>query len=168
MSEYAGSGAQEPVLWFKQTIGNACGLIGLLHSISNGGAAEFILPGSHLDKLLKDATPLEPTARADLLYNSGVLESAHRAAAQLGDSKTPRPEEPVDLHYICFVKAADGHLWELNGGMKGPVDRGVLEPNEDALSERALQLGLKSLLNLKTKSIKDLRFRIVVLALNVN
>ena len=41
-SEYEGFGPQEEVVWFKQTIGNACGLIGLLHGASNGPAKEFI------------------------------------------------------------------------------------------------------------------------------
>ena len=37
-SDYSGSGVAEPVIWYKQTIGNACGLIGLLHGVSNGPA----------------------------------------------------------------------------------------------------------------------------------
>ena len=41
-SEYTASGPQEPVLWFKQTIGNACGLYGLLHAVCNGINREFI------------------------------------------------------------------------------------------------------------------------------
>lgn len=40
--EYQGSGPQEEVIWYKQTIGNACGLIGLLHSVSNGSAKKLI------------------------------------------------------------------------------------------------------------------------------
>jgi len=40
--EYSGSGPDEPVIWYKQTIGNACGLIGLLHGVSNGPAKSFI------------------------------------------------------------------------------------------------------------------------------
>lgn len=40
--EYEGSGNSEPVVWYKQTIGNACGLIGLLHGVSNGVAASYI------------------------------------------------------------------------------------------------------------------------------
>lgn len=36
--EYSGHGAEEEVIWYKQTIGNACGLIGLLHGVSNGAA----------------------------------------------------------------------------------------------------------------------------------
>jgi ubiquitin carboxyl-terminal hydrolase L3 len=38
---YEGKGA-EPVIWYKQTIRNACGLIGLLHAVSNGNSRNFI------------------------------------------------------------------------------------------------------------------------------
>lgn len=41
-AEYEGKGAEEPVLWYKQTIRNACGLIGLLHAVSNGNSRDFI------------------------------------------------------------------------------------------------------------------------------
>ena len=37
-AEYQGHGPEEEVIWYKQTIGNACGLIGLLHAVSNGSA----------------------------------------------------------------------------------------------------------------------------------
>ena len=40
--EYTGSGPNEEMLWFRQTIGNACGMMGLLHSACNGGAKELI------------------------------------------------------------------------------------------------------------------------------
>jgi hypothetical protein len=36
--EYHGHGDAEEVVWYKQTIANACGLIGLLHGVSNGTA----------------------------------------------------------------------------------------------------------------------------------
>lgn len=39
---YSGNGQGEPVIWYKQTIGNACGLIGLLHAVSNGPARSNI------------------------------------------------------------------------------------------------------------------------------
>jgi ubiquitin carboxyl-terminal hydrolase L3 len=41
-SEYDGKGGEEPVIWYKQTIKNACGLIGVLHAVSNGTAKDFI------------------------------------------------------------------------------------------------------------------------------
>jgi ubiquitin carboxyl-terminal hydrolase L3 len=40
--EYDGKGEGEPVIWYKQTIRNACGLIGILHAVSNGSAKAFI------------------------------------------------------------------------------------------------------------------------------
>ena len=40
--DYEGFGEGEEVLWFRQTIGNACGLIGLLHGVGNGEARKSI------------------------------------------------------------------------------------------------------------------------------
>ncbi len=42
LSEYAGHGPGEPVVWIRQTIRNACGLMGLLHASLNGPARDFI------------------------------------------------------------------------------------------------------------------------------
>lgn len=42
LPEYAGKGDGEPVVWFRQTIRNACGLMGLLHATANGPAREFV------------------------------------------------------------------------------------------------------------------------------
>ena len=36
------SGTADDVVWFKQTIHNACGLYGLLHAVCNGSAKEHI------------------------------------------------------------------------------------------------------------------------------
>ena len=33
---------EEPVIWFRQTINNACGLYAILHAISNGEARKYI------------------------------------------------------------------------------------------------------------------------------
>jgi ubiquitin carboxyl-terminal hydrolase L3 len=39
---YEGKGPDQPVIWYRQTIGNACGLMGLLHAVSNGPARQAI------------------------------------------------------------------------------------------------------------------------------
>ncbi|KAL4917498.1 hypothetical protein BDW62DRAFT_85279 [Aspergillus aurantiobrunneus] len=164
LTEYSGSGPQEPVTWFKQTIRNACGLIGLLHAVSNGEARNHVLPGSDLESLLKDAEGLAPIQRAELLYESKALESAHADAAKLGDTKAPGAEDDVDLHFVAFVKGGDGKLWELDGRRRGPLERGVLGPDEDALSDRALQLGVRRFLDVEAKGGNpDLRFSLVSL-----
>lgn len=163
--EYQGSGPDEEVIWYKQTIRNACGLIGLLHGVSNGPARTFIQPDSSLANLLQEAIPLKPAQRADLLYQSQALESAHSAAASTGDSSAPSASDDIDLHYVCFVKSQNGHLWEMDGGRKGPLDRGQLDSDEDVLSERALNMGVRSFLQRESSSGgDDLRFSLIALA----
>ncbi|KAJ5598109.1 Ubiquitin Carboxy-terminal hydrolase L3 [Penicillium hordei] len=161
---YTGSGPSEPVTWFKQTIRNACGLIGLLHAVSNGEARKHVIAGSDLDILLREAEGLEPIQRADLLYDSKALESAHADAAKLGDTAAPAAEDNVDLHFVAFVRGIDGTLWELDGRRKGPLARGVLGEGEDALSEAALELGVRRFLKMEAQGGNpDLRFSLVSL-----
>ena len=135
------SGTGEPVLFFPQTIRHACGLIGLLHSVTNGTAKDFIEPDSNLHTLVKQAIPLKPMERAQLLYDSEMLEAAHMESARTGDSEVPTIEDPVYYAFNAFVKGTDGHLWELEGRRKGPVDRGFLGDETDLLSEKAIEMG---------------------------
>jgi len=140
-------------------------LIGILHAVSNGESKEFIESGSDLEKLVRDATSLGPIERADLLYNSQALETAHQSAASRGQSNAPGAEDDVDLHYVCFVKDGQNHLWEMDGRRKGPLDRGVLEAGEDVLSEKALDLGVRRFLKREEEvGGGELRFSLISLA----
>ena len=160
--QYKGSGDGEEVLWYKQTIGNACGLIGLLHSVSNGYAKSQVQPGSDLANLLKEAVPLQPEDRAVLLEETDSLEKAHQAAAVTGDTKAPDAQAEVDLHYVAFVKSEkNGHLFELDGRRKGPLDRGELKADEDVLSENALDRGVRAFME---REAADPRFSLIALA----
>ncbi|KAJ5684839.1 uncharacterized protein N7477_001184 [Penicillium maclennaniae] len=140
--EYQGSG-DEPVLWMKQTIGHACGLMALLHSVFNLDD-NYVVPGSELDVLRKSAVELAPAERAELLYTSTFLEEAHMKAAVSGSSRAPSPHDENHHHFIAFVQKGD-QVWELNGGMNGPLLRGNLE--EDLLSERGLALTVQDFLD---------------------
>lgn len=131
--------------WIKQTIPGACGSIGFLHALSNGSTSDFVQPGSDLHKFLSHSASLKPVDRAQALYDSDMFEKAHSSVAQLGDTVAPPDDSGVGNHYICFVKGRDGHLWELEGGWKGPLDRGALADDEDVLSEKALDLGVRKL-----------------------
>jgi ubiquitin carboxyl-terminal hydrolase L3 len=162
--EYTASGPDEPVVWFKQTIRNACGLIGLLHSITNGQVRDQIVPGSALDELLQQAIPLNPVDRAELLYNSQALEAAHSTAAAKGDTSAPNAEANVDLHFVAFVKDRKGDLWELDGRRKGPINRGHLGEEDDVLSEKGQELGVQSFLKREEAAGGgELRFSVVML-----
>jgi ubiquitin carboxyl-terminal hydrolase L3 len=167
MTEYDGSGDREPVIWFKQTIGHACGSIGLLHCAINGPTSKFILPGGPLEKIRAEAVPLKMDDRAKMLYDSQTFEDAHQSVAEMGDTIAPSAEDGDKLgqHFVAFVKGSDGHLWELEGSRKGPLDRGLLGEDEDVLSPRALELGLKRVIRLEQDAGgDDLRFSCIALA----
>lgn len=123
------------LIWWKQTIGNACGTMGLLHALANSRVRGSLEPGSPLAKLIDQSQPLDPIQRAELLTRSEELKAAHTSAASSGQSAAPAAEERVDLHFTCFVRERNsGRLVELDGRRKGPVDRGVkLERQEDLL-----------------------------------
>ncbi|KAK1766824.1 hypothetical protein QBC33DRAFT_540332 [Phialemonium atrogriseum] len=160
-SEYAGKGDGERVVWFKQTIRNACGLMGLLHATANGPARGFIEANSDLDKLIKSAIPLAPAERSLLLERDPSLARAHHSAASQGATAAPDAQDDIDLHYVCFVRTEDGELWELDGRRKGPIARGALGEGEDVLSAKALTLGPLKFLE---REGADLRFSCVALA----
>ncbi|KAL3473005.1 putative ubiquitin carboxyl-terminal hydrolase isozyme L3 [Aspergillus californicus] len=144
--EYEGSGATEPVLWIKQTIGHACGLMALLHVVFNlEGGRQYVRPGTALDTLWQQAILLGPVERAQLLYDSGFLEEAHMDAAARGSSNVPSPRDDNRHHFLAFVQKG-GEVWELNGGMNGPLFRGGLGEGEDLLSERGLDLTARDFL----------------------
>ncbi|KAK4134351.1 ubiquitin carboxyl-terminal hydrolase isozyme L1 [Trichocladium antarcticum] len=50
--EYAGRGPREPVAWYRQTIRNACGLLALLHAVSNGPARGYVEPDGEWARLI--------------------------------------------------------------------------------------------------------------------
>ncbi|KAF1963957.1 cysteine proteinase [Bimuria novae-zelandiae CBS 107.79] len=164
--EYAGKGDEEPVIWFKQTIGNACGSIGLVHALLNSEAVKHIQPGSTLDQIRQEALPKGMVERAKVLEDSDAFEKAHADAVKLGDTEAPLVLEEYrqGQHFVAFVKAKDGHLWELEGGRKGPLDRGAMKDDEDLLSLGALEKGLGRLMRIESEHGGDLRFSAIALA----
>lgn len=160
----AGTG-DTPIIWFKQTIGDACGSYGLLHCAINGATSKFILPGSTYEKLRNDAMPLAKDERAQMLYDNMAFEEAHKSVAGLGDTLAPPVGSGEDTGYFMAYVKANGHLWELEGSREGPLTRGKLAEEEDVLSPRALELGLKRIIKLDLDAGgQDLRFSCIALA----
>ncbi|KAL8760942.1 MAG: hypothetical protein Q9184_002910 [Pyrenodesmia sp. 2 TL-2023] len=160
LSEYNASGSGEEVLWIRQTIRNACGMMGLLHCACNGGAREMI----DLANLVTSAIPLDPSSRAQLLETSPSIAQAHASAASGGDTTAPSAEADIDLHFVAFVKSANNNLWELDGRRKGPLNRGKLADEDDVLAEKALDLGVRRFLRREEELGGDLRFSLMALA----
>ena len=101
------------------------------------------------------------------MYENKEYELAHQSVAELGQSAAPSAEEGDKLgqHFVAFLKGDDGHLWELEGSRKGPLDRGLLAEDEDMLSEKALEGSIGRLIKLAQEDGgNELRFSCIALA----
>lgn len=116
-------------------IGNACGTIGLLHSIANTSARNTLSNDSPLGQLLREAASLNATDRAAYLQTSEKLAQAHTSAASGGQTAAPAAEVPVDdLHFVSYVRdPSTKRLFELDGRRRGPVNRKVEVPLQEDL-----------------------------------
>ncbi|KAK4230660.1 ubiquitin carboxyl-terminal hydrolase isozyme L3 [Podospora fimiseda] len=162
----ASKGPDSPIIWFKQIIHDACGSYAFIHSAINGETRNFIEKDSILDKIRNKAIPLAKDERAEVLYQDKEYEEAHQSVGLMGDTEAPTIRDHIHLgqHFVGYVKA-NGHLWELEGSREGPLDRGELKEDEDVLSPKALELGLKRIIELELASGgHDLRFSCIALA----
>ena len=124
-----------------------------------------VAPETPLAKLISEAVPLSPEPRARLIETTPAIASAHAAAASEGDTAALSATASVDLHFVAFVKSAQHHLWELDGRRKGPLNRGTLSADDDALSEKAIEVGVKAFLKREEEAGGgDLRFSLLALA----
>ncbi|RDX62336.1 Ubiquitin carboxyl-terminal hydrolase 3, partial [Mucuna pruriens] len=74
------------VYFMKQTVGNACGTIGLLHALGNLTSEVKLVEGSFFDKFFKSTASMDPVQRAVFLENDREMEVAHSVAATAGDT----------------------------------------------------------------------------------
>ncbi|CCG84597.1 protein of unknown function [Taphrina deformans PYCC 5710] len=154
---------EKAVVWLKQTIGNACGTMAILHTVSNNESK--LTPDSDFANLLKEIKQQETPDRVRTIERSKLIDSAHQAAAGQGQSAIIEADEPVDLHFVAFVKSeTNQHLYELDGRRKGPIDHGLLGEDEDMLSEKALNV-VKQFVS-KAGDGGDLNFSLCALAPN--
>ena len=144
------------IVWFRQTIGNACGTMGVIHSVFNGEVPShlgtlssmdilMIVPGTPLANILEKAKKMNTTDRVGLLESSDELEAAHTSFSQQGQSHAPSADESVETHYVALVKHINPEtgktmIYELDGRRLGPVERGELPQGEDLLGPASLQI----------------------------
>uniref|UniRef100_A0A8C3TDZ5 Ubiquitin carboxyl-terminal hydrolase n=1 Tax=Chelydra serpentina TaxID=8475 RepID=A0A8C3TDZ5_CHESE len=112
IEELKGQEVSSKVYFLKQTVGNSCGTIGLIHAVANNQDKFAFDDGSALKKFFKETADLSPEERAKRLENNKV------------------EEDKVNFHFILFVNV-DGHLYELDGRMPFPVNHG--ESSDDLL-----------------------------------
>jgi len=132
-----GEGHIDPtIIWIKQTIGNACGTMALLHALVNS-PVEFE-PESPITQFIDQCKAKTPLERAKLLENVSPFRSIHAETAVTGQTAPPQ-DLNVNLHFTCLVEAPDAsvrtsttgqyskRLIELDGSLDGPVDHGLVD-----------------------------------------
>lgn len=122
-------------VWFiKQRIGNACGTIGLLHSLFNisATASEKVLfrPDSWLQEFHTACLGQDPLQKATILERDDTIATLHEAATSSEQNQTARGDldEDVITHFVALVCSNNGILYELDGRKAGPVPHGPTSP----------------------------------------
>ncbi|KAL6178415.1 hypothetical protein ACLB2K_049933 [Fragaria x ananassa] len=142
------------VYFMKQTVGNACGTIGLLHAVGNITSEIKLVDGSFLDRFFKSTASMDPLQRAAFLENDNEMEVAHSVAATAGDTEA---SDDVDTHFICYA-CVDGELYELDGRKSGPISHGLSSPNT------LLQDAAKVIQGVIQKNPESLNFNVIAIS----
>uniref|UniRef100_A0A2K5QVQ1 Ubiquitin carboxyl-terminal hydrolase n=1 Tax=Cebus imitator TaxID=2715852 RepID=A0A2K5QVQ1_CEBIM len=127
IEELKGQEVSPKVYFMKQTIGNSCGTIGLIHAVANNQDKLGFEDGSVLKQFLSETEKMSPEDRAKCFEKNEAIQAAHDAVAQEGQC---RVDDKVNFHFILFNNV-DGHLYELDGRMPFPVNHGT--SSEDTL-----------------------------------
>lgn len=110
------------VYFLKQTVGNSCGTIALLHAVGNNKDKLTFNDGSALKKFLDETASMSADDRAKHLENNQAIKEAHNDVAAQGQCR-PEPDK-VNFHFIAFVNV-NGQLYEFDGRMNGAVGHGA-------------------------------------------
>lgn len=62
------------------------------------------------------------------------------------------------------MKDEKNNLWEMDGRRRGPLELGALGADEDVLSEKALNWGVRKFLKREEENGAELRFSLIALA----
>lgn len=98
--ENEGQVVSPDVYYMKQTVGNACGTVGILHAIGNARSIVKIKDDSYLSRLYTKTAEQAPEAIAAHIETDTELEETHGSAAAEGQSE--QQEGEVDTHFVCF------------------------------------------------------------------
>uniref|UniRef100_A0A8C0G9F8 Ubiquitin carboxyl-terminal hydrolase isozyme L1 n=1 Tax=Chelonoidis abingdonii TaxID=106734 RepID=A0A8C0G9F8_CHEAB len=101
------------VYFLKQTVGNSCGTIGLIHDAVANNQAKFAFDdGSALKKFLKETADLSPAERAKHLENNNAIQEVHNAEDKVNSILFCFTDHPSSL--LSSFPGPGGHLIPLS------------------------------------------------------
>jgi len=153
-----GADAQKvsPKLYYmKQTVGNACGTVGLTHAALNLVDQLQLKPDSFFAQFLERTKGMTADERAQALDDDQSISAEHESIASAGVTDAQDAMQ-TNLHFISFV-AVDGDLYELDGRKAGPVNHGA------TTKETLLQDAVKVIQGFMERDPGNVQFNMVAL-----
>nr|KAG5692008.1 hypothetical protein BaRGS_027653 [Batillaria attramentaria] len=123
--------------FMRQTIGNACGTVALVHALANNFNKLTFDTSKHFHKFYEQSKNLSPEEKAALLEKDEGMGAAHEEIAQEGDTEAPPRDASVNPHFVAFVNV-DGNLYEMDGRKDAPVCHG--KTSDEALLEDTVKV----------------------------
>lgn len=151
-----GQEVSKDIYYMDQTIGNACGTIGIIHSILNNLDTLKIKEGFFTD-FHEKTQKMTSKERASYLEEDEKIEVVHQETAKDPNSVVIEGSEKTNIHFICFVHK-DGHLYELDGRRKYPLNRG--KTSQDTLLKDSISV----IKNYMKMNPEDMNFSVTCLA----
>lgn len=166
----------EDNVWFmKQRIGNACGTVGVLHTLANLPPTlqeMTIQPQSWLDNFLKQTSAsatstatsasMSPIARAEILESNDDIEKHHNqntSDSSLNQTSRGNIDDKVITHFISIIQdEKTGNIYELDGRKESPICHGSCDSRDRFLYE-----GMKVVKKFMARDPEEVRFTILAL-----
>ena len=145
------------LLFMKQTIGNACGTMGVIHAVANIKKRLDIILNSIFEKFYLVVKDLSPENKSKKLETNTDISELHEQFPREGQSATLEAEKNVDLHFLALA-LVDGNVYEFNGWKPFPVNHGM-SSSDTFLSDAA-----KVCQKFMARDKIELRFTIVALS----
>ncbi|PIA19693.1 ubiquitin carboxyl-terminal hydrolase isozyme L3 [Coemansia reversa NRRL 1564] len=121
-----------PNVWFmRQTIGNACGTMAIIHALAN--IQKTVPISGPLGEFFEKTKNLSPAERATELEKNESIAALHSQSAVEGQTTAPEADADILHHYSAFVNV-DGDLYELDGTTSAPLNHG---PSNNLLKDAA-------------------------------
>jgi ubiquitin carboxyl-terminal hydrolase L3 len=131
-----GQEVSKDLFYLKQYVGNACGTVGVMHSLANNVDAVKLEEGSTLADFIQTTAGMTAEARGEELEKFNRISSAHEEVASEGQTAPPSADDHLVTHFVAFVHK-DGGLYELDGRRVGPINHGATTP-ETLLKDAAV------------------------------